>query len=93
MSEKDGKAKLGEMLKTAVSAGVSAASIGEEAVKGLLENAKSVKTDLVAQVKSEIKVWLDKVDLSREIDRVIKEYDIEVNAKIKFKKKPKTDED
>jgi hypothetical protein len=90
MSEKnDGKAKLGDLLKTVVSTGVSAASMGEEAVKGIMENAKSAKSEFMGQLKSEVKGWLDKVDLSKEIDRVLKDYDLEVNAKITFKKKNK----
>lgn len=95
MSEKEPKNKMnvGDILKTAVSAGVSAASLGEEAVKGLLENAKNVKGEVVTQLKTELKGWLDKVDLSREIDRVLKDYDLEVNAKISFKKKKKTDDE
>jgi hypothetical protein len=92
MSEKEKKIGVGDILKTAVSAGVSAASLGEEAVKGLLENAKVVKGEVVGQLKSELKGWLDKVDLSKEIDRVLKDYDLEVKAKISFTKKKNTDE-
>ncbi|MBY0515843.1 MAG: hypothetical protein K2P81_02965 [Bacteriovoracaceae bacterium] len=93
MSEKnDGKAKLGDILKTVVSTGVSAASMGEEAVKGIMENAKSAKSEFMGQLKTEVKSWLDKVDLSKEIDRVLKDYDLEVNAKISFKKKNKDNE-
>ena len=92
MSEKnDGKAKLGEILKTVVSTGVTAASMGEEAVKGIVENAKSAKSEFLGQVKGELKGWLDKIDLSKEIDRVLKDYDMEVSAKISFKKKNRTD--
>lgn len=93
MSEKnDSKAKLGDILKTVVSTGVTAASIGEEAVKGIVENAKSAKTEFMGQVKGELKGWLDKIDLSKEIDRVLKDYDMEVSAKISFKKKKQDNE-
>ena len=84
---------MSDILKGAVSAGVSAASLGEEAVKGLLENAKNVKSEVVTQIKAELKGWLEKVDVSREIDRVLEDYDLEVNAKISFKKKKKLDDD
>ncbi|MFP5492463.1 MAG: hypothetical protein ACLGG0_13245 [Bacteriovoracia bacterium] len=87
MSEKDGKGKLGDILKSVVSTGVSAASMGEEAVKGIMENAKNAKTELIGQAKNELKSWLDKIDLSKEIDRVLEDYDLEVNAKVSFKKK------
>ncbi len=93
MSEKhDGKGKLGDILKTVVSTGVTAASLGEEAVKGIVENAKSAKSEFMGQVKTELKGWLDKIDLSKEIDRVLKDYDMEVSAKISFKKKNKDHE-
>lgn len=93
MSEKhDGKGKLGDILKTVVSTGVTAASLGEEAVKGIVENAKSAKSEFMGQVKTELKGWLDKIDLSKEIDRVLKDYDLEVSAKISFKKKNKDNE-
>ncbi len=93
MSEKHvGKGKLGDILKTVVSTGVTAASLGEEAVKGIVENAKSAKSEFMGQVKTELKGWLDKIDLSKEIDRVLKDYDMEVSAKISFKKKNKDNE-
>ncbi len=94
MTEKnDGKAKLGDIFKTVVSTGVTAAGMGEEAVKSIMENAKSAKTEFLGQVKTELKSWLDKVDLSKEIDRVLKDYDMEVSAKVSFKKKNKSDEE
>jgi len=91
--DKDNKATLGEIFRTVVSTGVTAASMGEEAVKGMVENAKSAKTEILGQVKGEIKGWLEKIDLSKEIDRVLRDYDVEVNGKISFKKKTKTDEE
>jgi uncharacterized protein YicC (UPF0701 family) len=87
VSDKDNKAKLGDILKTVVSTGVTAASMGEEAVKGIVENAKSAKTEFLGQLKGELKTWLEKVDVSKEIDRVLKDYDLEINAKVSFKKK------
>lgn len=93
MSEKENKGTLGEILRTVVSTGVTAASMGEEAVKGMVENAKSAKTEIIGQVKGELKSWLEKIDLSKEIDRVLRDYDVEVNAKVSFKKKTKTDEE
>lgn len=93
MSSSDGKNKLGDILKTVVSTGVTAASMGEEAVKGIMENAKQAKSEFMTQAKGELKNWLDKIDLSKEIDRVLEDYDLEVSAKVSFKKKkPKTDE-
>lgn len=91
MSEKheknDHKGVLGDIFKTVVSTGVAAASVGGEAVKGFVEDAKSAKTELMASAKNEIHNFLEKIDLRREIDRVLEEYDIEVHSKVSFKRK------
>ncbi len=88
MTEKEGKGKLGDILKTVVSTGAAAASMGGETMKGLIEDARAAKSELVASAKAEVKGWLDRIDVRKEIDRVLADYDVEVNAKISFKKKP-----
>lgn len=91
MSEKsDNKNKLGDILKTVVTTGAAAASMGGEAMKGLVEDAKSAKTDLMASLKNEVKHFLERIDIRNEIDRVLEDYDMEVQAKISFKKKKTT---
>lgn len=106
MDEKDEK-KIGDIFKKVVNTGISAAFMTEDAVKGiindlplpkeivngLLQNAKNTKDEFIASVKSELKEYLDKVDLSKEIDRIIENYDIEVNAKFKLTPKSKKDVD
>lgn len=97
--------KVGDILKKVVNSGISAAlgaedtvknllqdlPIPKEIVQGLLDNAKNAKTDFIDSVKTELRSYLDKVDLSKEIDRVLQNYDIEVNAKFKITpKKTKT---
>ncbi len=98
------KDKLGDLLKKVVTTGVNAAftteesirailkdpSVSKEVISGLIDTAKNTKTEFVSSLKSEIKTYLDKIDLSKEIDRVIDNYDIEVNSKVSFKKKKKT---
>jgi hypothetical protein len=90
--------KLTDIFKKVVNTGISAAFMTEDAVKsiigdlplpkeivnGLLQNAKSTKDEFISSVKSELKEYLNKVDLTHEIDRIIEKYDIEVNAKIKL---------
>lgn len=102
MEEKESKS-IGDILKKVVNTGISAAFMTEDAVKGILQdlplpkdaiqglvqNAKNTKDEFVASVKSELKSYLNKIDLSREIDRVLEDYDLEINAQIKFKKKNK----
>lgn len=102
MDEKDEK-KLTDIFKRVVNTGISAAFMTEDAVKsiigdlplpkeivnGLLQNAKSTKDEFISSVKSELKEYLNKVDLSKEIDRILENYDIEVNAKVKLTPKKK----
>lgn len=98
--DKDEKG-LGEVFKKVLSTGLTAAFMTEDAVKkltqdlplpkeivnGLLANAKSTKTEFITGVKKEFKQYLDRLDVTKEIDRVLENYDIEVNAKVKFNKK------
>ncbi len=98
--DKDEK-KITDIFKKVVSTGISAAFMTEDAVKGiihdlplpkemangLLQNAKNTKDDFIDSVKNELKSYLDKIDVSKEIDRVLENYDLEINANIKFKKK------
>jgi hypothetical protein len=103
MEEKD-KKNLTDIFKKVINTGVSAAFMTEDAVKnivqdlplpkeivnGLLQNAKNSRDEFISSVKSELNTYLNKIDLSKEIDRVLENYDIEVNAKLKFNKKKKT---
>lgn len=93
MSDKtDGKNnKLGDIFKTVVSTGAVAASIGGEAMKGFVEDAKTAKSDLMASLKGEVKHFLERIDIRNEIDRVLEDYDMEVQAKVSFKKKKPND--
>ncbi len=99
--EKENK-NITDIFKKVVSTGISAAFMTEDAVKnliqdlpipkelvnGLVQNAKNSKDEFISSVKSELKSYLEKIDLQKEIDRLVENYDIEVNAKINFKKKP-----
>ena len=101
MEEKEDK-KIGDLVKKIFSTGISAAFMTEESIRnmvqdlplpkeiiqGLLQNAKATKTEFILSVKKELKTYLDKVDLTKEIDRVLEDYDVEIKANIKFKKKP-----
>lgn len=103
--EKDGKVE--GLLKKVLTTGVTAAFMTEESIRavlkdvplpkdivgGLVENAKSTKTEFVAGVKNELKSYLNKIDLSKEIDKVIEKYDFEVKATISLKKKKKAKEE
>jgi uncharacterized protein (UPF0128 family) len=104
MEEKSEK-KLTDIFKKVINTGVSAAFMTEDTVKsilselplpkdvvsGLLENAKNTRAEFVDSVKKELKTYLNKVDISKEVDRVLEKYDIEVSAKLQFKKKDNKD--
>ncbi len=101
--EKDDKG-LSDIFKKVVSTGISAAFMTEDAVKGVLQdlpipkeivnglvqNAKQTKDEFITSVKGELKEYLKKLDVSQEVDRIIANYDIEVNAKFKLTPKKKT---
>ena len=102
--EKDKDGKIEGILKKVLTTGVTAAFMTEESIRavlkdvplpkdivgGLVENAKSTKTEFVAGVKNELKTYLDKIDLSREIDKILEKYDFEVKATISLKRKKKS---
>ena len=94
---------LSDILRKVVSTGIGAAFMTEDAVKqlisdlplpkdflnGLLANARASKDEFIRGVKEEVKGFLGKVDLKQEIQNVLENYDIEVNAKFHFTKKKK----
>lgn len=98
--DKDGK--LGDLFKKVLTTGVTAAFMTEESVRtllkdvplpkdivgGLLENAKNTKTEFVSSVKNELKSYLEKIDLSKEMDKIFDKYDFEIKATVSLKKKP-----
>lgn len=99
--DKDGKIE--GILKKVLTTGVTAAFMTEESVRallkdvplpkdilgGLLENAKNTKTEFVAGVKNELKTYLDKIDITKEIEKIVEKYDFQINATISLKKKKK----
>ncbi len=102
MSEKDNKGSPIEgIIKKVVSVGVGAAFMTEESVKkiledlplpkeilsGLVQNAKGAKEDFTNGIREEIRNYLSKVDASKIATDILDRYDVEVEAKFKFKKK------
>ena len=97
--EKKDPKNLSDILKKVVSTGISAAFMTEDTVKnilhdlplpkdavnGLIQNAKNSKEEFIKAVKGELREYLGKLDVQGEIDRIIENYDIEVNAKINLK--------
>lgn len=107
MSDGEKDSKVEGLLKKVLSTGVTAAFMTEETVRtvlkdlplpkeivgGLVENAKTTKTEFIAGVKNELKSYLDKIDISKEVDKIAEKYDFEVKATISLKKKKKGKEE
>ena len=102
MSDKEKKeSPIGDIIKKVVSVGVGAAFMTEESVKkilddlplpkdivtGLVQNAKGAKEDFTNSIREEIRAYLSKVDASKITTDILDRYDVEVEAKFKFKKK------
>lgn len=102
MSEKDSKNfGIEGIIKKVVSVGVGAAFMTEESVKkiledlplpkevltGLIQNAKGAKEDFTNGIREELRNYLTKVDASKIATDILDRYDVEVEAKFKFKKK------
>lgn len=98
-NEKD--STLAEVIKKVVSIGVGAAFMTEDAVKavltdlplpkdivtGLVANAKNAKSDFLTSMKEEVKNFLAKIDVTKVAEEIIENYDMEVQAKVSFKRK------
>jgi polyhydroxyalkanoate synthesis regulator phasin len=92
---------IGDIIKKVVSVGVGAAFMTEESVKkilddlplpkdiisGLVQNAKGAKEDFTNGIREELRSYLTKVDASKIASDILDKYDVEVEAKFKFKKK------
>ena len=108
MSEKENKnSPLDGIIKKVVSVGVGAAFMTEESVKkiledlplpkeilsGLVQNAKGAKEDFTNGIREELRNYLAKVDASKIAMDILDRYDVEVEAKFKFKKKNESKQD
>ncbi len=108
MSDKENKnSPLDGIIKKVVSVGVGAAFMTEESVKkiledlplpkeilsGLVQNAKGAKEDFTNGIREELRNYLAKVDASKIAMDILDRYDVEVEAKFKFKKKNESKQD
>ncbi len=101
MTGDDEKKGISELLKKLASTGLSAAFLTEDAVKqlkndlplpkdivnNLLNHAKNSRDEFIVALKKELSARLDKVNISKEIEKIIDKYDFEVHSTIKLKKK------
>ncbi len=98
---KDDKNQVTDMIKKIIVTGVGAAFMTEDAIRsivsdlplpkdiitGLVQNAKASKEEFLSSVKGEVKGLISKIDISKEVEKVLDRYDFEVNAKISLTKK------
>lgn len=94
---------IGDFVKKVVSTGIGAFFLTEEALKtaiqeknlpldivqNLFQNAKGLRDEVFKQVKQELGGYLDKIDVSKEVGKILENYDLDVQAKIKFTKRKK----
>ncbi len=94
---------IGDFVKKVVSTGIGAFFLTEEALKtaineknlpldivqNLLQNVKGLRDEVFKQVKQELGGYLDKIDVSKELGKILENYDLDVQAKIKFTKRKK----
>lgn len=104
MDEQNPKnSNIGDFVKKVVSTGIGAFFLTEEALKtaineknlpldivqNLLHNVKGLRDEVFKQVKQELGGYLDKIDVSKELGKILENYDLDVQAKIKFTKRKK----
>ncbi len=90
-----------DIIKKVVTVGVGAAFMTEDAIKaamkdipvpkeillGLVQNAKTSKEDIFSFLKEELQGHLSKLDYERFFESILDKYDLDVQMKVKFKRK------
>lgn len=55
----------------------------------IVQKLSTTTQDVTQALKAETKKYLDKIDLSKEIEKILEKYDFEIKATVKLKKKKK----
>ncbi len=90
-----------DTIKRVISVGVGAAFLTEDSIKnllgdvplpkdilnGLLQNAKTAKSDFISSVQKELREHLKMADLRQVFLEALEDYEVEVQAKFSFRKK------
>ena len=96
-----------DVIKKVVSIGVGAAFMTEDAVKtilsdlplpkdiitGLIQNAKGAKKEFSEGIRSEVRDYLKKLDMTKVVQNTLENYDFDVKATVSLRKKDKAVED
>ena len=106
MSEdKKSESSITEAIKKVVSIGVGAAFMTEDAVKtvlsdlplpkdivtGLIQNAKGAKKEFSEGIRSEVREYLSRVDITKVVESTLEKYDFDVQAKVSLRRKDQND--
>lgn len=100
-NEDDAPKGIGDMFKKIAQVGMGAAFMTEESIRGVLNdlpvskeiiaglvsNAKGAKEDFTKGLREEFSKYLSRLDKESLIDYLVQNYDVEVNASLKFNKK------
>lgn len=104
--EKKSDSPISDVIKKVVSIGIGAAFMTEDAVKnilsdlplpkdiisGLVQNAKGAKKEFSEGIRSEIREYLSKLDISKVVESTLEKYDFDVQAKVSLKRKDQVTE-
>jgi len=99
--QNDEKKSWSDILKKVASASVGATFMTEDAIKkllqdlplpkelmtSLLDNAKNSKSEFIKSLSSEVATYLKQVSPKELLNHLVTNFDVEVNAKFKFKPK------
>jgi hypothetical protein len=104
--KKDKESGIADVIKKVVSIGVGAAFMTEDAVKnvlgdlplpkdivsGLVQNAKGAKKEFSDGVRKEFREYLTKLDVTKLMSNTLENYDFNIQATVKLKRKEKKKE-
>ncbi len=104
MDKNDREGRLVDALKKIITSGIGAAEVTEELarkvisdvhfpkeiINHLLENAKGTKEEFINQLRKVIAEQISSIDFRKEWDRVLENYELDIQMKVNFKKKDDT---
>ncbi len=101
------ESRFSDVLKKVVGTGIGAAFMTEDAIRksladlpipsevlqNFLKNAGQSKKEITQGLKREFGAYLEKINLTGEIEKILENYNFEVQAKFQFKKRKDREDD
>jgi hypothetical protein len=78
-----------KMAQIATSVPLTDLSLPKEIISQLGQGAKNTKDDFIKNLKSPLKEFLSKIDVSKELGKILENYEIQLEGKVTFKPKSK----